>query len=89
MDPELDPTIPDYNLTIRSDEITAKPRKLRGTWPSQMPEPSVVDRLAAQVDGDAAKRVAKMDAAISHRDEMVRELRALWAPESPESDWGP
>ncbi len=87
-DPEFAWRRLDYDIQLRSEQITAKPRKL-GIYNPSPPEPSAVDRLAAQVDGNAAKRVAKMDVAIAHQNEAVDELRALWAPESPESDWGP
>jgi len=72
--------IPEVELHLRAESISAKPRQLRGTWPPKPPEPSVVDRLAATVDQVAAERVAKMDAARARVDEAADELRILFEP---------
>ena len=70
--------IHEIELDIRSESITAKPRRLVG-WPPKPPEPSAVDRLAAQVDPAAAKRVAKMNAAIARSQEAVDDMRDMSA----------
>jgi hypothetical protein len=69
--------IPEIELNIRVESITAKPRRL-GTWPPKPPEPSVVDRLAGLEDPTAAERVARIDAVIAHQAETVQDLRALF-----------
>jgi len=69
--------IPEIKLDIRSESITAKPRRL-GPWPPKPPEPSAVDRLAAAVDPGAAERVAKVYATRARVDEAADELRALF-----------
>lgn len=84
----FDPTkLPEIELNITSVSITAKPRRL-GVWPPPLPEPSVVDRLAAVEDHKAAERVAKMDKAIARRNGSADDLRLLFADED-DDDWEP
>lgn len=72
--------LPKIDLQLRSESITAKPRRL-GVWPPPLPEPSVVDRLAAQVDPAAAERVARVDAARALAQASADELWALFPDE--------
>jgi hypothetical protein len=87
---ELNPEIPEYDLDIRSEEITATKRKL-GTWPPTPPEPSAVDRLAATVDPRAAERVAEIEAERAGAASMIQDMKNLhdlrWAPDAPEEEW--
>jgi len=68
--------LPAIELNIRSEEVIAKPRKLRTAG---LPaEPSVVEKLAAVVDPDAKKKVEDYDKARASFDEMLADLRSLW-----------
>lgn len=68
--------LPEIELNIRSEEVIAKPRKLRiAGLPA---EPSAVEKLGAVVDPEVQKKLEDYDKARARFDEMLADLRALW-----------